>query len=84
MIGGEFMVRLRLRRMGTKKKPMYRIVAAETSCPRNGRFIEILGHYNPRATPPALVLDKEKAMEWLKKGAQPSEKVKKLLSQAGN
>jgi small subunit ribosomal protein S16 len=76
-------VRMRLTRMGAKKRPFYRVVVADSRFPRDGRFIEILGHYNPIAEPVELVVDKEKALEWLAKGAQPSDTVKRLLKKAG-
>src|SRR5579862_9483960 len=77
------MVRLKLRRHGKKKQPTYRLVAADSHSPRDGRFIEILGHYNPRTEPPTLVLKQEKIEEWLKKGAQPTEAVRQILETAG-
>lgn len=76
-------VRMRLNRMGAKKRPFYRVVVADSRSPRDGRFLEILGHYNPIAEPAEIVVDKEKAQDWLNKGAQPSESVKKLLKRAG-
>lgn len=76
-------VRIRLTRMGAKKRPFYRVVVADSRFPRDGRFIEILGHYNPITEPVELVVDKEKALEWLAKGAQPSDTVKRLLKAAG-
>jgi small subunit ribosomal protein S16 len=76
-------VKIRLNRMGAKKRPFYRLVVADSRSPRNGRFIEILGHYNPIVEPVEFVVDKEKTQDWLKKGAQPSETVKRLLKQAG-
>ena len=76
-------VRLRLMRMGKKKQPTYRIVAADSRSPRNGRFIEILGHYNPRTEPSTIVVDNDKAVAWLRKGAQPTETVEKLLKISG-
>ena len=77
------MVRIRLTRMGAKKRPFYRFVVADSRSPRDGRFIEILGHYNPIANPTELVVDKEKALYWLGQGAQPSEPVKRLFKKAG-
>lgn len=77
------MVRLRLRKMGKKKQPSYRLVAINKRSPRDGRFIEMLGHYNPRTEPVTINFDEEKVLDWLKKGAQPSETVKKLLSKIG-
>ena len=76
-------VKLRLMRMGKKKQPTYRIVAADTRSPRNGRFIEIIGHYNPRAEPSNIVVDNAKAVDWLRRGATPTERVGKLLEQSG-
>ena len=76
-------VKLRLTRMGKKRQPMYRIVAADSHSPRDGRFIEVIGHYNPRTNPVTLDIDKEKALKWLNDGAQPSDTVKNLLSQQG-
>jgi small subunit ribosomal protein S16 len=69
--------------MGAKKRPFYRFVVADSRSPRDGRFIEILGHYNPIANPTELVVDKEKALYWLAQGAQPSEPVKRLFKKAG-
>ena len=76
-------VRIRLNKMGAKKRPFYRLVVADSRAPRDGRFIEIIGHYNPIVDPIELVVDKEKAADWIKKGAQPSETVKRLLKKAG-
>ncbi|MBM3465463.1 MAG: 30S ribosomal protein S16 [Armatimonadetes bacterium] len=77
------MVRLKLRRQGKKKQPTYRLVAADSHSPRDGRFIEILGHYNPRTEPPTLVLKEEKILAWLQKGAQPTDAVRQILETAG-
>ncbi len=77
------MVKLRLMRMGKKKQPTYRIVAADSRSPRNGRFIEIIGTYDPRQEPSAIAVDNDKAVEWLRKGAQPTERVEKLLKISG-
>ena len=77
------MVKIRLRRMGAKKQPTYRFVVADARSPRDGRFIEILGHYNPRTEPKTLVLDQEKAKQWLAKGAQPSDPVRRLFAELG-
>ena len=77
------MVTLRLRRMGKKKQPTYRLVAADSRFPRDGRFIEILGHYNPRTEPATVVFKEEKILDWLSKGAQPSNTVKRLLTNNG-
>lgn len=76
-------VRLRLMRTGKKKQPTYRIVAADARSPRDGRFIEIVGTYDPRREPSAITVDNDKAIDWLNKGAQPSERVKKLLEISG-
>lgn len=76
-------VKLRLMRMGKKKQPTYRIVAADSRSPRNGRFIEILGHYDARHEPSVIKVDNERAVHWLKNGAQPSETVGKLLTLSG-
>lgn len=77
------MVKLRLTRVGKKKQPSYRLVAAPSRSPRDGRFIEILGHYNPLTNPPTVVFKEERIMHWLKEGAQPTESVLKLLVGAG-
>jgi small subunit ribosomal protein S16 len=76
-------VKLRLMRMGKKKQPTYRVVAADSRSPRNGRFIEILGTYEPRAEPSVVKIDADKAVGWLRKGAQPTETVRKLLVISG-
>lgn len=81
--GEELATRIRLRRMGAKKRPFYRLVVADSRSPRDGRFIEIIGHYNPIADPAELVVDKEKAALWLSRGAQPSDTVRRLFRQAG-
>jgi small subunit ribosomal protein S16 len=72
-------VKLRLTRVGSKKNPIYRVVAADTRSPRDGRFIEIVGRYNPQTDPSTIDLDEDKVRDWLAKGAQPSETVKRLL-----
>lgn len=77
------MVKIRLRRMGAKKQPTYRFVVADSKSPRDGRFLEILGHYNPRTEPKTLVVDQEKAKQWLEKGAQPSDPVRRLFAELG-
>lgn len=77
------MVKLRLMRMGKKKQPTYRIVAADSRSPRDGRFIEIIGTYDPRQEPSAIAVDNDRAIEWLRKGAQPTERVQKLLQISG-
>lgn len=76
-------VKLRLRRSGSKKRPFYRIVAADSRAPRDGRFIEIVGHYNPLTTPAEVKIDADKALAWLHNGAQPSDTVRTLLSKEG-
>lgn len=76
-------VRLRLTRVGKKKQPTYRIVAADQRSPRDGRFIEIIGTYNPRAEPSAIKVNNTAAVKWLSQGAQPSERVRKLLGLSG-
>jgi len=76
-------VKLRLTRVGKTKQPQYRIVAADSRSPRDGRFIEILGQYNPREEPSLINLDNDKAVKWLQQGAQPTERVAKLLTISG-
>lgn len=73
------MVKIRLRRMGAHKSPFYRIVVADARSPRDGRFIEDIGTYNPLTEPSTVVINAEKATEWLKKGAQPTQTVRALL-----
>lgn len=77
------MIKLRLRRMGAKKKPSYRIVVADARAKRDGRFIEIVGQYNPLTEPSTIILDGERARYWLSQGAQPTERVAKLLKIQG-
>ena len=77
------MVKIRLRRTGKKKKPSYRVVIANSRSPRDGAFIETIGHYNPLTEPPTIVIDEEKALKWLKQGAQPTETVVRLLNTLG-
>ena len=76
-------VKLRLMRMGKTKQPTYRVVAADSRSPRDGRFIEIVGTYEPRQEPSRIVIDNAKAVDWLRKGAQPTDRVQKLLQQSG-
>jgi small subunit ribosomal protein S16 len=76
-------VKLRLMRMGKKRQPTYRVVAADGRSPRDGRFIEILGTYEPRADPSVVRIDNARAVKWLSEGAQPTERVAKLLVQSG-
>jgi small subunit ribosomal protein S16 len=73
------MVRIRLLRVGAIRQPSYRIVVADQRSPRDGRFIEIIGHYNPRTEPETVAVDRERALHWLQNGAQPSEAVARLL-----
>ncbi len=76
-------VRLRLTRFGKKRQPFYRVVASDSTSPRDGKFIEIIGHYAPRSEPSEVSIDNEKAVKWLMNGAQPSERVEKLLQISG-
>lgn len=76
-------VKLRLKRMGAKKRPFYRIVAADSRSPRDGRFIETVGTYNPIMEPAEIKVDTELALKWLSNGAQPTDTVRSLLKQAG-
>ena len=76
-------VKIRLKRMGAKKAPFYRVVVADSRYPRDGRFIEELGYYNPTTNPVDIKIDIEKAQTWIKNGAQPTETVKSLLKKAG-
>lgn len=77
------MVKIRLKRMGAKKRPFYRVVVADSRYPRDGRFIEEIGYYNPLVEPSKIVIDNEKAKTWLKNGAQPTDTVKALLKKTG-
>lgn len=77
------MVKIRLRRVGAKKKPNYRLVVADVRAPRDGAFIEIIGHYNPLTDPETIVINEEKALRWLKEGAQPTDTAARLLTKAG-
>ncbi len=77
------MVKIRLRRMGAKKAPFYRIVVADSRYPRDGRFIEEIGTYDPTQDPAALKVDTDRAQAWIKTGAQPTETVRALLKKAG-
>jgi small subunit ribosomal protein S16 len=76
-------VKLRLVRVGKTKQPSYRVVAADARSPRDGRFIEILGQYNPRSEPSVVTIDNDKALKWLRQGAQPTDRVQKLLEISG-
>lgn len=75
-------VSIRLRREGSSKRPRYRVVVADSRAPRDGRFIEMIGHYNPVTNPPVVVIDRAKAEMWISKGAQASNTVKKLMANA--
>lgn len=75
--------KIRLRRMGAKKNPFYRVIVADSNSPRDGRFIEEIGYYDPTKQPEVLNIDEEKALKWLATGAQPSDTAKSLLRKAG-
>jgi small subunit ribosomal protein S16 len=77
------MIRIRLRRVGAKKQPSYRVVVADSRSPRDGRFIERLGWYNPRTDPPSFLIKEDRALYWLSVGAQPSDAVARLLKKMG-
>ena len=77
------MLRIRLRRVGAKKQPSYRVVVADQRAARDGSFVDHLGHYNPRTEPPTIVIDEEKALKWLRVGAQPTEAVAQMLQRMG-
>jgi len=77
------MLRMRLRRVGAKNQPSYRIVVADSRAARNGAFVDHIGHYNPRTDPPTIVIDEEKAVKWIKQGAKPSEAVEHMLKKVG-
>lgn len=77
------MLKIRLRRMGVKKAPFYRIVVADSRAPRNGAFVEEIGYFNPIAEPVELKVDNEKAAQWIKNGAQPTDTVRDLLKKTG-
>lgn len=76
-------VRIRLRRMGAKKQPFYRVVVADSRSPRDGRFLDTIGTYNPRSEPVAIQIDREKALRWLEEGAMPTDSARSLLSKTG-
>ena len=76
-------VKIRLKRIGAKKAPYYRIVVADSRSPRDGKFIEEIGHYNPNTDPAQIVVDAEKAKTWMKNGAQPTDTVRVLLKKSG-
>jgi len=77
------MVKIRLTRVGAKGQPQYRIIAADSRAPRDGAFLEILGHYNPLTNPETVTINKEKTMQWINTGARPTETVERLLASAG-
>ncbi len=77
------MVKIRLRRMGKKKQPSYRVVVTDSRAPRDGRFIEIIGFYNPRTNPPTVQIKEDRALYWLSQGAQPTDAVARLLKNRG-
>mgnify|MGYP002626960999 FL=1 len=77
------MVKIRLNRMGAKRQPFYRVVVADSRSPRDGRFIEIVGNYDPTKNPAVVNIDEEKVISWIKKGAQPTDTVRSLLSKQG-
>ena len=77
------MLKIRLRRMGAKKAPFYRIIVADSRAPRDGAFVEEIGYYNPLVNPAEVKVDNEKAADWMKKGAQPTDTVRALLKKSG-
>ena len=77
------MLRIRLRRVGAKKRPSYRIVVADSRSPRDGAFVDHVGHYDPHTDPPTVLMDEEKVVKWLGTGAQPSEPVEMMLKKMG-
>jgi small subunit ribosomal protein S16 len=77
------MVKIRLQRVGRKKKPSYRVVVADSRAPRDGAFIEIIGHYDPLTDPATVVIHEDKALKWLRQGAQPTQTVANLLTKLG-
>ena len=77
------MLRIRLRRVGARKQPSYRLVVADIRAPRDGAFVDIVGHYNPRTNPETIVIKEEKALYWLKQGAKPTDTTARLLDKAG-
>jgi small subunit ribosomal protein S16 len=76
-------VKIRLRRVGAKRQPAYRVVIADSRAPRDGRFIEVIGYYNPLSEPSTVVIDSERALYWLRQGAQPSDPLKRMLTNLG-
>jgi small subunit ribosomal protein S16 len=79
----QHLLKIRLRRTGAKKQPSYRLVVAESTSPRDGTFLEILGHYNPLTEPTTFVIKEERVKDWLSRGAQPTDRVARLLSSRG-
>ena len=77
------MLKIRLRRVGAKKKPSYRVVVADVRAPRDGAFVDIVGHYDPLTDPETVVIEEEKALHWLKQGAKPTDTTARLLDKAG-
>lgn len=77
------MLKIRLARVGKKKQPTYRVVVADSRAPRDGKYVEIIGQYNPRTEPNTFVIDEDKARDWMRKGAQPTERMQKLLATVG-
>ncbi len=77
------MLKIRLARVGKKKQPTYRVVVADSRAPRDGKYVEIIGQYNPRTEPNTFVIDEEKARDWMRKGAQPTDRMHKLLATVG-
>ena len=77
------MVKIRLRRMGRRNRPFYRVVVTDSRSPRDGKFIELIGHYNPLTDPSTVAIDEEKALKWLRCGAQPTDTVRSLLRKLG-
>jgi len=77
------MLRIRLRRVGAKKHPSYRVVVADQKAARDGKFVDQIGHYDPMTDPPTINIDEEKALKWLRNGAQPSEAVERILKRLG-
>jgi len=77
------MLKIRLRRMGAKKAPFYRIIVADSRAPRDGAFVEEIGYYNPLTNPAEIKVDNEKAADWMRKGAQPTDTVRALLKKSG-
>jgi small subunit ribosomal protein S16 len=76
--------RIRLARVGSKKNPIYRVVVADSRSPRDGRFLEIVGRYNPQTSPSTIEIDEERVRDWISKGAQPTDSVKRLLKTTGS